>query len=120
MLEILKKYDVDGDYRKHYFPSATRMKVFLSGGVAVMDLETGEGYIEMTKKRLIFREANYLHYNPSAYWTWFSDIFSGALILLAISGILIPRGSDGLSARGAWLTILGVLIPLFFIIYYLY
>lgn len=120
VLEILKKYDVDGDYRKHYFPSATRMKVFLSGGVAVMDLETGEGYIEMTKKRLIFREANYLHYNPSAYWTWFSDIFSGALILLAISGILIPRGSDGLSARGAWLTILGVLIPLFFIIYYLY
>jgi hypothetical protein len=74
----------------------------------------------MTKKRLFFRDANYLHYNPSTYWTWFSDIFSGALILLAISGILIPRGTDGITARGAWLSLVGIIIPLVFILYYLY
>lgn len=117
---LLEKYGVDDEYRKHYFPSDSKLKVFLHGGMAVLDMETGEGYIEITKKRPVFREANYLHYNPSVYWTWFSDIFSGSLILLAISGILIPRGSDGITARGAWLTLVGIIIPLSFIFYYLY
>ena len=120
VMDLMKKYGVEDDYRKHYFPSENKLKAFLTGGVAVINLETGEGYIEMTKKRLFFRDANYLHYNPSTYWTWFSDIFSGSLILLAISGILIPRGTDGITARGAWLSLVGIIIPLVFILYYLY
>jgi uncharacterized protein len=118
--ELLDKYGEKAAYRKHYYPDENRLKIFLHGGIAVMNTETGEGYIELTRKRLIFREMNYLHYNPTTYWTWYSDIFSGALILLAISGILIPKGSDGLSARGAWLTLLGIIIPLIFVIAYLY
>ncbi len=117
---LMNKYGIEDEYRKHYFPSDDRLKVFLTGGLAVINLETGQGYIEMTKKRHFFREANYLHYNPSSWWTWFSDIFSGSLVVLAISGILIPRGADGITARGAWLTLLGILIPLAFIFYYLY
>jgi len=120
VIELLDKYGEKSAYRKHYYPDESRLKIFLHGGVAVMNTETGEGYIELTRKRLIFREMNYLHYNPTTYWTWYSDIFSGALILLAISGILIPKGSDGLSARGAWLTLLGILIPLIFVVAYLY
>ncbi len=120
VVALMEKYDVGDVYRKHYFPNDNRLKVFLTGGIAEMNLSTGRGYVEMTRKRPFFRETGYLHYNPSTYWTWFSDIFSGALVLLALSGIIIPRGSDGITARGAWLTILGILIPLAFIIYYLY
>ncbi len=118
--ELLKRYEVDDLYRKHAFSGENRMKIYLTGGHASLNLETGKGYIEITKKRLFFREANYLHYNPSQYWTWFSDIYAGALVLLAVSGILIPRGADGITRRGAWLSLLGILIPLAFIIYYLY
>lgn len=120
VLNMLEKYGVDGDYRKHYFPSPETLKIFLTGGTAIVNIETGKGYIELTKRRSVFREMNYLHYNPSKYWTWFSDIFAGALMLLALTGILIPRGGDGITARGAWLTLLGITIPMFFIIYYLY
>jgi uncharacterized protein len=120
VIQMLRKYDVDGDYRKHFFPNENQLKVFLTGGTAVVNLTSGKGYIELTKRRPVFREMNYLHYNPSTYWTWFSDIFSGALIILALSGLLIPRGSDGITARGAWLTLLGIIIPVTFIIYYLY
>lgn len=120
VIALLDKYGVGDDYRKHYFPHADRLKVFLHGGTAIVDLETGNGYVELTKKRFMFRDMNYLHYNPSVYWTWFSDLFAGALVVLAISGIFIPRGSDGITARGAWLTLLGILIPLLFVIYYLY
>jgi hypothetical protein len=120
VLHILEKYGVADDYRKHYYPYQNYLKVFLDGGVAVLDQETGEGSIDITRKRLLFREMNYLHYNPSIYWTWFSDIYAGALILLALSGLLIPRGADGITARGAWLTLLGIVIPVLFIIYFLY
>ncbi|MBW7847457.1 MAG: PepSY-associated TM helix domain-containing protein [Bacteroidales bacterium] len=117
--ELLEKYGVGDYYRKYAFPSEKRMKVYLTGGMASLNLETGQGTIEITKKRFFFREANYLHYNPSVYWTWFSDIYAGALVLLALTGILIPRGAEGITARGAWLTLLGILIPLAFVIYYL-
>lgn len=117
---LLKKYGVDDDYRKHYFPSEHRLKVFLRGGTAEINLTTGQGQISITRKRLVFREVNYLHYNPSRSWTIVSDIYAGALILLAISGILIPRGGDGLSGRGWWMTLVGIMVPLGFIIYYLY
>ena len=120
VLLMLEKYGVADDYRKHYYPYPDYLKVFLTGGVAVLDQETGEGSIDITRKRLMFREMNYLHYNPSIHWTWFSDIYAGALILLALSGLLIPRGADGITARGAWLTLLGIIIPVLFIIYYLY
>lgn len=120
VLTLLQTYGEEENYRKHYYPEPTVLKVFLNGGVLKLDTEVGEGYLEISRRRPLFREMNYLHYNPSDYWTWFSDIFAGALVILALSGILIPRGSDGITARGAWLTLLGVLIPVLFIIYYLY
>lgn len=120
VISLLRKYGVDDDYRKHYFPSDQRLKVFLRGGTAEVNLESGNGQISMTKRRLVFREVNYLHYNPVRSWTIVSDIYAGALILLALTGILIPRGGDGLSGRGWWMTLIGLLVPLGFIIYYLY
>jgi hypothetical protein len=120
VVDLLQAFGEEDSYRKHYYPSPGVLKVYLTGGMMMLDTETGEGYIETTRRRPMFREMNYLHYNPSKYWTWFSDIFAGALVILALSGILIPRGADGISARGAWITLLGVLIPVLFIIYYLY
>lgn len=120
VVDLLQAFGEEDSYRKHYYPSTGVLKVYLTGGMMMLDTETGEGYIETTRRRPMFRQMNYLHYNPSTYWTWFSDLFAGALVILALSGILIPRGSDGISARGAWITILGVIIPVLFIIYYLY
>ncbi len=118
--QLMEKYGIASSYRKHYFPNDKQMKVFLTGGMAIVNLESGKGYIELSKRRPIFREINYLHYNPSPAWTIIADIFSVALILLALTGILIARGSDGITKRGAWLAILGILIPIIFVIYYLY
>lgn len=120
VLRVLEKYGIDDEYRKHYFPSQKRLKIFLKGGIAEINLETGSGQISLTRPRLIFREVNYLHYNPAKTWTIISDIYAGALILLAITGLLIPRGGDGLSGRGWWMTLVGLIIPIGFIIYYLY
>lgn len=116
VLLLLDKIADRDEYKKHYYPSNDEMKIFLSGGSSVMvDLKTGAGYAEFLKKRPLFYQVNYLHYNPNLWWTWFSDIFAGALITLAITGIIMVKGKKGITGRGAWLTALGIIIPLLFL-----
>jgi hypothetical protein len=118
--ELIASLDEDVVYKNHYFPGENILKVFIKDGTVVINLSTGEGLIEMSKRRMVFREVNYLHYNPIKYWTWYSDIFAGALILLGVGGILIPRGDKGITKRGAWLTLLGFLIPGIYLFIYFY
>ena len=118
--ELLEPYDEDENYKNHYYPSDNILKIFIKDGTVLINLDTGKGLLETTRRRPLLREVNYLHYNPIKYWTWFSDIFSGTLILLGVTGILIPRGSKGITKRGAWLTVLGFIIPLIYLFIYFY
>ena len=103
-------------YKKHYYPEDNIIKVFLKGGSSiVVNTSTGEGRAEYLKKRLVFYEVNYLHYNPSKWWMWFSDIFAGALILFAITSLFMVKGKKGISGRGGIYTALGIIIPLLFL-----
>jgi hypothetical protein len=118
--EIMDELGQARSYKNHYFPAENRLKVFLKGGSAIIDTETGNGLLEKVTRRPFFREMNYLHYNPQVSWTWISDVFAGALIILAITGLFLVRGSKGITKRGAWLTILGIVIPIIFLIIYFY
>ncbi len=121
LIEILSLYNEGKNYRKHFFPNEDYVKIFLKDdGIALINLVTGEGEITRKKPRPIFKETVYLHYDPIKWWTWFSDIYCGALIILAVSGLFILRGQKGITGRGAWLTILGLLIPVLFLILFYY
>jgi len=120
ILSMLEDHSEHKNYKNHYYPSENGLKIFLKEGVVYVNLSTGEGLIEKSKRRPMFREMNYLHYNPVKYWTWFSDLYAGALIALAITGIFLVRGKKGITGRGAWLTILGILIPLIYLFIYFY
>jgi len=113
---LLKENDIDDTYLNHYYPGENELKVFIKDGSVYIDMETGKGLVEKTKRRLFFKPMNYLHYNPIKYWTWYSDIFSGSLILIAITGLFIARGKSGITKRGAWMTMLGILIPIVFLL----
>jgi hypothetical protein len=39
---------------------------------------------------------------------------------LAITGLFLVRGKKGITGRGAWLTALGIIIPLVYLIIYFY
>jgi hypothetical protein len=118
VLKLLDEVADRDDYKNHYYPATDQIKIFLTGGSSVLvDLNTGQGYAEFLKRRPIFYQSNYLHYNPNIWWTWFSDIFAGALIILALTGIILIKGKKGITGRGAWLTIAGILIPLIFLFF---
>ena len=120
ILDMLEVYGERKNYKNHYFPSENGLKVFLKNGIVYVNLNSGKGLIEKTRRRSMFREMNYLHYNPIKYWTWFSDLYAGALIALAITGLFLVRGKKGITGRGAWLTVLGILIPLIYLLIYFY
>lgn len=116
---FLAEIGEEGMYKKHYYPSPQFMKVFLKRGSVILDVQTGEGYVERLQKRPLFYEFNWLHYNPTRLWTWFSDVFCGLLIIVSITGLFVLKGRKGITGRGAWLTGLGVVIPAVFLMMYL-
>lgn len=119
VMKFLEKYGESDNYKKHYLPESLRLKIFLKSGSVLLDLKTGKGKIEKLERRPIFYEVNFLHYNPKRLWTWFSDTFCAGLIIISISGLFIIKGKKGISGRGAWLTVIGVIIPLVLLISYL-
>ena len=58
-----------------------------------INLETGHALLEIIKRKPVFREINFLHYNkPKKLWTWFADLFAGLMILFAITGLFMIKG----------------------------
>jgi uncharacterized protein len=118
--DLMEELGQGSSYKNHYFPESSQLKVFLKGGSVIIDTETGNGLLEKVTRRPLFREMNYLHYNPQESWTWVSDVFAGALIILAVTGLFLVRGAKGITGRGAWLTILGIAVPVIFLLIFFY
>ena len=92
------------------------MKVFLKGGSSlVVDTQSGEAVYESLKRRPLLSDMVKLHYNPGRWWTTFSDVFAVCLILITLTGLVIVKGSKGFWGRGGILFIIGVLIPVLFL-----
>lgn len=104
-------------YKSHYFPENNLIKVFLKGGsTLVVNTDSGQGFAEFLRKRAVFYEVNYLHYNPNAWWMWFSDIFAAALIFLAVTSFFMIKGKKGATGRGGIYIAIGFIIPIVFLI----
>lgn len=116
--EILKKAGESSNYKFHYYPRTDELQIFIDGGFMRVNTNTGEANLEMIKKRPIFKELNFLHYNPGRAWMWFADAYALGLIILAITGMFILKGKKGIKGRGKWFVSAGIIIPLLFLWYY--
>ena len=115
---ILKGISLENEFKASYFPAGNFATIFIEGGFVRINSNTGEGTIERISKRPLFYQINFLHYNPGKWWKYFSDIFCLALILVTITGLFIIKGRNGITRRGAILTIIGIILPLVFLFIY--
>ena len=107
---------MQGKEIQHYNPDPETLKIFLKGNSTLtVNLTTHVGVLEQVKKRPFLGSLSKLHYNPGKAWTWFSDIFAGALILITLTGIFMLKGKHGLWGIGGIELAIGILIPLLFI-----
>lgn len=113
---FLKKIGEESSFKKFYLPRYDQLRIFIENGNITVDLRSGDAIMEKLTKRPLFHAVNYLHYNPGRWWTLFSDIFAGALILIAFTGLFILRGKNGITRRGALLTAIGIVIPVIYLI----
>ena len=117
---LVRKMKIENRIKNHYYPHGNSLKIFLEGGSLAINMDTGQGLLETIRRRPVFYEFNYLHYNHTkALWTWFSDLFAAGLIILAITGLFVLKGKNGLKRRGIWFALAGLLIPLGFLLVYL-
>lgn len=117
-ISILKTVNADTEFKTSYFPSGNKVTIFINGGFVQVNALTGEGVIERISKRPLFYQVNFLHYNPGNWWKYFSDIYCIALILVTITGLFIVKGRNGITKRGAILTVIGIILPLLFLLIY--
>lgn len=108
---FLRSVGVEARYKSSIPAEDGRMKFFYEGGTAVLDRAAGTLQFEELQRRPVLHLFDRLHRNPGRWWTWFSDVFCGALLFLAVSGLFILPGRLGLRGRGGILALAGVLLP---------
>ena len=115
---LLERWGVRDNYTAWYDFDAESFKVFVRGGSTLLvNRNTGEAVYESVKKRPVLSSLNRLHYNPNRYWTIFSDIFLASLVIIVLSGLIMVKGKHGLWGRGGIELIVGIAIPIVFIIF---
>lgn len=112
----LKEQELLNSFR----PDPETIQLFLEGKSYSIDLPTGTVIAETVHRRPVLFELNQLHLNtPKGIWTYISDFFALSLIIIAISGIFVLKGKNGLVWRGVWFVGAGILVPLVYWLYYL-
>jgi hypothetical protein len=118
---VLQKLDLDVAVQGSFKPDAERIQIFLEGRTIFFNPATGEGEQEIVKPRLLLHDLNYLHLNhPKKIWTYFSDLYAVCLIFLAVSGLFVLKGRNGLTGRGKWMVAIGLLLPVLLLGWYKY
>ena len=116
VLTLLEPLGETENYTKHYFPKGGEMKVFLKGGSSlVVNTQTGDAVYERLERRPLLSDMVKLHYNPGRWWTTFSDVFAVCLILITLTGLVMVKGSKGFWGRGGILFIIGIIVPILFL-----
>lgn len=103
-------------YTRHSSVGKDALKMFFKGGSSLeIDMNNGTALYEKVRRRPLFSSLNRLHYNPTRWWTWFSDIFAASLLIITLTGLFMVQGPKGLKGRGGIEFLIGILIPLLFI-----
>lgn len=114
---LLDRWDERENYTAWYDFDDESFKVFVRGGSTLLvNRTTGEAVYESVKKRPVLSSLNRLHYNPNRFWTIFSDIFLASLVIIVLTGLIMVKGKNGLCGRGGVELLIGIAIPILFMI----
>ncbi len=117
---VVRALALDPDeVRGHFAETETRLHVFLTEGQeAIVDTTTGHGTLKTLSRRPVLFQVNTLHLNNlKGAWTYVADVFAFALMILAITGMVMMKGSRGLYGRGKYFVGAGLAVPIGFLVY---
>lgn len=116
-ISLCEKHGEQNNFVAAYDNDENSFKVFIKGGSSItVNRESGDVLYESIKKRPVLSAINRLHYNPTRAWTLFSDVFLVCLVLIVLTGLFMIGGKHGLWGRGGIELIIGILIPVVFML----
>ena len=114
--ELSQTWDLADDYDGHRIRD-NELRIYYKGNVILdADLKTGKGSIEYKRKVPFLGHTMFLHKTTNKFWIWYSDIFGAAMLVIAITGMLITKGKNSFKKRGWKLALAGMLFPIIFLI----
>lgn len=114
--DISKDWDVTYDGHRI---RGNDLRVYYKNNIILdVDMASGNGALEYKRKVPIIGHTMFLHKSTNKFWIWYSDIFGAAMLLIAITGLLIPAGKNGFGQRGWKFAVAGIVFPLLFLILY--
>lgn len=116
--ELLQSWAQDWakEYDGHRLRGENLRVYFKDNAILDLNLETGKGQLEEKRKVPLLGHTMFLHKSTNQFWIWYSDIFGIAMLIIAVTGVLIPMGKKGFKSRGWKLALLGMIVPLLFLI----
>lgn len=110
---LIEATESGAEYARHtYYDQDRRIRIDLvGGGVGNVDVATGEGELSFRESVPLLHETSVLHANPHAWWTWYSDVYAGGLLLLSLTAVVMVRGKKGLFGYGGLLILAGFVVP---------
>lgn len=110
-IEELSRLVGESTYKVYDFPTNDQIKIYYDNSSLHINLISRIGIYEKVSRRPVFYQTNVLHRNSLRGWKWVSDIFALILIIINTTGLFILKGKYGLSGRGKWLILAGILPP---------
>jgi hypothetical protein len=102
-LEDLRQFDIRKD---------STLVISYKDADATIHLIDGKGEINIWKKRPVLAQLTFLHKNNgNLWWIWYSDIFSLALLFIAVSGMFLMKGKNSFRRRGWIFALAGIVVP---------
>lgn len=113
---VLAEVGETGAMKTATLVAPSSLRIFVEGNTLDLDLATGQVRQEKVQRRPILFEVNALHLNkPKGTWTWVADVYAAALLVVAVTGLLMIRGRT--KWRGLLLAGTGLLLPLLFAVF---
>lgn len=113
---VLHALKEKGKFKNAAFTSPGNLRIFVEGNTIDLQLATGVVQMEKVQRKPLLYEVNFLHLNKGkGAWTWLADLYGVALILLALTGLLMIRGK--VKMRAIILTAGGFALPLIYLIF---
>ncbi|NHF61292.1 hypothetical protein FK220_018205 [Flavobacteriaceae bacterium TP-CH-4] len=114
--KISEEWDLASDYDGHRI-RGKELRVFYKDNIILdADIETGNALLEYKRKVPILGHTMTLHKSTNNFWIWYSDIFGVAMLTIAITGMMITKGSNSFKKRGWKLALAGLIFPFIFLI----
>lgn len=116
--EVLQQLGVRETPREVFLAGPDRVDITLSNRTVRVDPTTGRAVEDGQKPRFFLRAANWLHLNRGKKaWTVVADLYAAGLLVLAVSGLFMLPGKNGLRGRGGVLVAIGIAIPVLYVVF---